>query len=169
MIRRPPRSTLFPYTTLFRSAAAETAAARHAHPRAHVQPAPRARRGRRPRGLPERIHPALRLRRAVLHREPRVYRPLLGTDVGLRTVERGVVAAGGGGWRVRGRAALRFVGGHRVARVRRRDPRTAGHAAARRAQDRVRAGPRSEEHTSELQSLAYLVCRLLLEKKKKKY
>src|SRR2546425_6198479 len=29
-------------------------------------------------------------------------------------------------------------------------------------------GGRSEEHTSELQSLAYLVCRLLLEKKKKK-
>src|SRR2546425_4012608 len=28
--------------------------------------------------------------------------------------------------------------------------------------------PRSEEHTSELQSLAYLVCRLLLEKKKNK-
>src|SRR5205823_14697960 len=35
---------------------------------------------------------------------------------------------------------------------------------------RIRMGPapRSEEHTSELQSLAYLVCRLLLEKKKKK-
>src|SRR2546425_8034002 len=33
---------------------------------------------------------------------------------------------------------------------------------------RLRAhAPRSEEHTSELQSLAYLVCRLLLEKKKK--
>src|SRR5687767_15478935 len=31
----------------------------------------------------------------------------------------------------------------------------------------VAAAPRSEEHTSELQSLAYLVCRLLLEKKKK--
>src|SRR2546425_8281932 len=33
---------------------------------------------------------------------------------------------------------------------------------------RLRSGPpaRSEEHTSELQSLAYLVCRLLLEKKK---
>src|SRR2546425_3125444 len=29
--------------------------------------------------------------------------------------------------------------------------------------------PRSEEHTSELQSLAYLVCRLLLEKKKKQH
>src|SRR2546425_9971547 len=31
----------------------------------------------------------------------------------------------------------------------------------------ARSGIRSEEHTSELQSLAYLVCRLLLEKKKK--
>src|SRR2546425_2721961 len=31
----------------------------------------------------------------------------------------------------------------------------------------ARAGARSEEHTSELQSLAYLVCRLLLEKKNK--
>src|SRR2546425_2460612 len=31
-----------------------------------------------------------------------------------------------------------------------------------------RLSTRSEEHTSELQSLAYLVCRLLLEKKKKK-
>src|SRR2546425_3821317 len=33
--------------------------------------------------------------------------------------------------------------------------------------DAFRSGSRSEEHTSELQSLAYLVCRLLLEKKKK--
>src|SRR2546425_1426971 len=32
-----------------------------------------------------------------------------------------------------------------------------------------RLAPRSEEHTSELQSLAYLVCRLLLEKKNKQY
>src|SRR3989441_4832476 len=32
----------------------------------------------------------------------------------------------------------------------------------------IPAAVRSEEHTSELQSLAYLVCRLLLEKKKKK-
>src|SRR5687767_15194915 len=45
--------------------------------------------------------------------------------------------------------------------------------AARRVRERKRArttwsGPRSEEHTSELQSLAYLVCRLLLEKKKHK-
>src|SRR2546425_9086379 len=32
---------------------------------------------------------------------------------------------------------------------------------------RMSTPPRSEEHTSELQSLAYLVCRLLLEKKKR--
>src|SRR2546425_5975607 len=34
--------------------------------------------------------------------------------------------------------------------------------------ERLGVGRRSEEHTSELQSLAYLVCRLLLEKKKQK-
>src|SRR2546425_9422568 len=38
----------------------------------------------------------------------------------------------------------------------------------RRHGEHVHGLPRSEEHTSELQSLAYLVCRLLLEKKKKK-
>src|SRR2546425_7951017 len=42
--------------------------------------------------------------------------------------------------------------------------RALGHPVA----DALRSHPRSEEHTSELQSLAYLVCRLLLEKKKKK-
>src|SRR2546425_2213048 len=42
------------------------------------------------------------------------------------------------------------------------DPGAAA-AARRRGTDRR---SRSEEHTSELQSLAYLVCRLLLEKKK---
>src|SRR2546425_7891116 len=41
--------------------------------------------------------------------------------------------------------------------------------AARSAPSRLAAGQRSEEHTSELQSLAYLVCRLLLEKKKNKH
>src|SRR5205823_13615088 len=39
------------------------------------------------------------------------------------------------------------------------------HAAAASVAEKNRT-PRSEEHTSELQSLAYLVCRLLLEKKK---
>src|SRR5207344_3587216 len=38
---------------------------------------------------------------------------------------------------------------------------------ANRRWDRPRADPRSEEHTSELQSRPHLVCRLLLEKKKK--
>src|SRR5258708_27425795 len=36
----------------------------------------------------------------------------------------------------------------------------------RRPADRSRCAPRSEEHTSELQSPDHLVCRLLLEKKK---
>src|SRR6266436_7544387 len=40
--------------------------------------------------------------------------------------------------------------------------------ASRNCRGRARC-PRSEEHTSELQSRLHLVCRLLLEKKKKKY
>src|SRR5205809_1960727 len=40
---------------------------------------------------------------------------------------------------------------------------------ASRATTRSGAGPRSEEHTSELQSRLHLVCRLLLEKKKNHY
>src|SRR5688572_32152088 len=57
----------------------------------------------------------------------------------------------------------------RMARL--RDTRLAAHRrtlrAFIRAQDRPRGPPRSEEHTSELQSQSNLVCRLLLEKKKK--
>src|SRR2546429_4306620 len=53
----------------------------------------------------------------------------------------------------------------RPARHRRR--RAPGAAAARGARHHGRA-VRSEEHTSELQSRLHLVCRLLLEKKKKK-
>src|SRR5437899_5662590 len=41
-------------------------------------------------------------------------------------------------------------------------------AARSRQLDYLALGHRSEEHTSELQSLRHLVCRLLLEKKKKK-
>src|SRR2546425_8760015 len=82
MIRRPPRSTLFPYTTLFRSRRGVGAA-----------------------------------RRVLSHR-----------------------AGGAGGDR-------------------------RGHGGGQDHRDQ--AARRSEEHTSELQSLAYLVCRLLLEKKKK--
>src|SRR3712207_7520991 len=97
MIRRPPRSTLFPYTTLF---------------------------------------PISRLARL----------PVLPLD--------------------RERAARLRVG-----LLGRHLPRADGHAARQLAleprHDRPRLAPvRSEEHTSELQSRQYLVCRLLLEKKK---
>src|SRR5437899_4361991 len=43
-----------------------------------------------------------------------------------------------------------------------------GGAAVNLHSRSAREAPRSEEHTSELQSLRHLVCRLLLEKKKKK-
>src|SRR5687767_15710429 len=47
-----------------------------------------------------------------------------------------------------------------------RQRETRGGVSGRRLPPRRSAFSRSEEHTSELQSLAYLVCRLLLEKKK---
>src|SRR5256885_12510393 len=84
MIRRPPRSTLFPYTTLFRSR----------------------RRNRRDRGV--------------------------RVQAGARGFPQGLVHHG-------------------------RDTTSSG---------RNPRAPRSEEHTSELQSPCNLVCRLLLEKKK---
>src|SRR5258707_7357715 len=91
MIRRPPRSTLFPYTTLFRSVV--------------VGPLPRM-------DLP--------FHRRILGRQPE------GVPAhGMQHVE----------------AARALVAGDHVAL-------------------------RSEEHTSELQSRQYLVCRLLLEQKK---
>src|SRR2546425_8016172 len=65
--------------------------------------------------------------------------------------------------RRRGARALRRARGPRL-------PPRLPPGGRRRAGPGVHAGHlrRSEEHTSELQSLAYLVCRLLLEKKKKK-
>src|SRR3712207_8102622 len=59
------------------------------------------------------------------------------------------------------------AGGGRGRRVPRRDaPERRGHRA-RRTPRPSRARRRSEEHTSELQSRQYLVCRLLLETKKR--
>src|SRR2546427_885404 len=55
-----------------------------------------------------------------------------------------------------------------ISGVRHRDARGRPESARRRARGRARHGFRSEEHTSELQSQSNLVCRLLLEKKKKK-
>src|SRR3712207_8916600 len=91
MIRRPPRSTLFPYTTLFRSVV------------------------------------------ALL--------PPIGGVAGVGEREVVLVAE-----RLSVAAAVRL-----------------------RALPRVVPADRSEEHTSELQSRQYLVCRLLLEKKNKKH
>src|SRR5260221_7196230 len=47
-------------------------------------------------------------------------------------------------------------------------PSLSGHSAGFELETPAEAGARSEEHTSELQSHSDLVCRLLLEKKKKK-
>src|SRR3712207_6868453 len=98
MIRRPPRSTLFPYTTLFRSAIFA---------------------GGRPS-----LEDAVVLDVGDLPEGPELCRTRL--------------------------------------------PQTAlGRGGRRSEEGRDRKGKRSEEHTSELQSRQYLVCRLLLEKKKK--
>src|SRR6266404_6712169 len=64
-------------------------------------------------------------------------------------------------------AARRHVHGPRSRRRRTSYPRLAGQHVRQMVQGLALHGAaRSEEHTSELQSLAYLVCRLLLEKKK---
>src|SRR5258705_4392201 len=95
MIRRPPRSTLFPYTTLFRS-----------------------------------------------------YRSLRGVEAEFSSIPKP------------SKTSSRKVAHEQGARHRIVDRR-------HRAYDQQSDAERSEEHTSELQSLRHLVCRLLLEKKKK--
>src|SRR2546425_9608033 len=96
MIRRPPRSTLFPYTTLFRSITLMELL----------------------EGLDQQTNNAL---------------------IAIASIEKNLVTS---------QDAPEIV-------VNKRDTTSS-----------LVAGYRSEEHTSELQSLAYLVCRLLLEKKK---
>src|SRR2546422_8124658 len=100
MIRRPPRSTLFPYTTLFRS--------------------PGERRSRNARRLTPR-------------------------DVNFRLEV------------------------HPMDDEREVDVQAASSLNALASRARVEGPDRSEEHTSELQSRLHLVCRLLLEKKKKRH
>src|SRR3712207_7538457 len=102
MIRRPPRSTLFPYTTLFRS----------------VQ------------GVGAKV--------------------ALGI---LSALDPGALAT-----------AIAMGDKAAVARAPGVGPKLAARIAA---ELKDKAPARSEEHTSELQSRQYLVCRLLLEKKKK--
>src|SRR2546425_2044643 len=97
MIRRPPRSTLFPYTTLFRSA---------------------------------------------LH-------------------SKGIGTGGQRSGEEKAEPPFLLASWNRGEGI----PCQPGQTSSRQMDRSGR--PRSEEHTSELQSLAYLVCRLLLEKKKK--
>src|SRR5687767_15317129 len=99
MIRRPPRSTLFPYTTLFRSSQAE----------------------------------------GQLHQ--------LITDLIREAADEGAI---------RDDISAKELATYCINAL----------AAARTLDSKAAVDRRSEEHTSELQSLAYLVCRLLLEKQK---
>src|SRR3712207_8195412 len=99
MIRRPPRSTLFPYTTLFRS---------------HLKP-------------------------VIAWHE---WLELSGHSVVARTCPASEL--------------------EQIAKALRRDEAGSRSLALEQG---VRSDGRSEEHTSELQSRQYLVCRLLLEKK----
>src|SRR2546425_8408694 len=69
---------------------------------------------------------------------------------------------------VRGLFALRWALGRAFGwDDERHDPPGMSYVHRLAEADRSQSEVRSEEHTSELQSLAYLVCRLLLEKKKK--
>src|SRR2546425_1956774 len=74
-------------------------------------------------------------------------------------------------WRQMSHTTRRDVGKENSARHTRHSAGRSSCSSASRTERPVHGGPhhRSEEHTSELQSLAYLVCRLLLEKKKKKH
>src|SRR3989441_2349656 len=184
MIRRPPRSTLFPYTTLFRSNADVTVGDPGAAGRLRQLTL-----GFNSRGL------SFGYQRDVFDGGLRghTYRTgLAGTYHGLgvgiaATLYRG--AASGTGWdlgltyplqpTLAAAAVITNIGqptirGVRLATTyipglswRPLGPRAALSAHARFSTDTTQE--RSEEHTSELQSLAYLVCRLLLEKKKKPY
>src|SRR2546422_7463576 len=156
MIRRPPRSTLFPYTTLFRSLGVAHVGA----PQRHLLPL-----------APRQLHPALEA--APQHVIVTLFEP-----------ERDRI----------GEAATRRRA-HSLLVVQRLDlahpdvlledeivadevleddadvPAQAAQVVVAQIdaveQDAALVRVRSEEHTSELQSRLHLVCRLLLEKKKK--
>src|SRR3989441_2195166 len=148
MIRRPPRSTLFPYTTLFRSDLLDGAPEDLAHVDGGADQGGQLAHDREAGG--RRSGAARGHRRAVLARgglellEGRHGRPPLLRHRGASV-------------QPPAREILEIAGHVREA---------VGPEARGGTGERVRG--RSEEHTSELQSLAYLVCRLLLEKKKNK-
>src|SRR5437016_8603598 len=106
--------------------------------------------------------------------------PSTGTDRKNHTRDRGAPRLRRGATSVGGRGAPRLrrgatsVGGRGAPRLRRGATSVGGRGAPRLRRGATSVGgyggpfrgpPRSEEHTSELQSLTNLVCRLLLEKK----
>src|SRR2546430_9518413 len=138
MIRRPPRSTLFPYTTLFRSAAWPPMEAL-----LHTQAGARA-----PLPRPKRLAPGLKpYAAAVLEQARYTFRLDLAT---------GRLETSGGAPSAAERAWLRDTLPVHARTVYQPEE----HLAVIVAQ--VAGEPRSEEHTSELQSQSNLVCRLLL-------
>src|SRR3989454_873075 len=213
MIRRPPRSTLFPYTTLFRSRAPD-----RGHPPGRARGAPRPGRARRGAGPSverrgARAHPACSLypaghaggagsdSQAARRTETAGSERLIPADrqadrradepdhaVGLDEV---APLLAGPGVDVLGQEAVPIAAGEHVLEQatcfvpppecgERVDiPERAYEERVFRlpeivgldvAEDEIPSAQlaRSEEHTSELQSPCNLVCRLLLEKKKKK-
>src|SRR3989449_5135383 len=164
MIRRPPRSTLFPYTTLFRSGADMHAGEYDLG----VVFGERLRLADELGNRPRPVRPAGERRRAegavlvaaVLDLEP-------AARIRLEAAELRIDARGG----VAGGAEHRDGIGPRHHGADRGEARDAtvverGGAAHDHSLERPRSTTRSEEHTSELQSRLHLVCRLLLEKKK---
>src|SRR2546429_2597569 len=168
MIRRPPRSTLFPYTTLFRSPADRLRQCGESSPGAGVFEAERDCDSAFDRGKPLANHPAAAYGEPAARlswRNRGVACGLLGGR-GYRPVYRGALAA-----RRRAAGVERESGPARLGIFARADGiyrnRVWTGAGAPRNEARLEhRAERSEEHTSELQSRLHLVCRLLLEKKK---
>src|SRR2546427_1844124 len=172
MIRRPPRSTLFPYTTLFRSLVDQVAldppaGGQEQATNVDVDPRGVLAQGSRapdaqppPRKGPQAIH-TLRIERALL---PVGHVDLEVQDAFQHRVRRRLVDAG---LPVGPREHTGDVPtGRREVTDTHLDPRVVQPPVAVLAQRATLLQHRSEEHTSELQSQSNLVCRLLLEKKK---
>src|SRR3989441_2302782 len=163
MIRRPPRSTLFPYTTLFRSPRGRRPP-RASRDTGRHRPWGRRLRSRRC-GADERSRPRRVPSRGELEAERRGERLEHGARLGVSAPElEELVLCGPVAVRQRERTRAPDQG-HRRGDALGRGGRC--HPFERALDRATHREARSEEHTSELQSLAYLVCRLLLEKKKK--
>src|SRR2546427_3177009 len=159
MIRRPPRSTLFPYTTLFRSELMGKATL--AERAASQLPAPRPRPSRE-----RKLEHAGCVARQTL-REPELGGVLAEQLLGRPAQQRRAAAVHEPQRPCFVECEHRDVDLlHHAAQQCRRLQRAEPLGAQVLAQAVQLDQQRSEEHTSELQSQSNLVCRLLLEKKK---